>query len=114
MKYMMICSRILNYIIYAQCLFPILSKNFFASGIVVIFGLYADESFAFVDKQTMDSQVLAAEGCVPPALLALFKNVSYGSLRLTVSYLDCNAYTKESMVGINIIIKRLNSHQTRP
>ena len=41
----------------------------------VIFGLYADETYSYVEKQRMDALVLATEGCVSDTLSLLFMNV---------------------------------------
>lgn len=41
----------------------------------VIFGMYADESYSYVQKDEMDRKVLETEGHVSPALSSLFREV---------------------------------------
>ena len=43
----------------------------------VIFGLYANESLQYVQKEELDALVLATEGHVPPELSDLFRDVSH-------------------------------------
>lgn len=43
--------------------------------VAVIFGMYADESYSYVQKDEMDRKVLETEGHVSPALCDLFREV---------------------------------------
>ena len=45
--------------------------------LVVIFGMYADDTYSFVQKDEMDRRVLETEGQVSSSLSSLFHDVSH-------------------------------------
>ncbi|KAK7480047.1 hypothetical protein BaRGS_00028684 [Batillaria attramentaria] len=62
------------------CGLVVLTKGTREEKIKLIFGMYADESYSYVQKDEMDRKVLETEGHVSPALSNLFKEsdqVSY-------------------------------------
>ncbi|KAL8573322.1 hypothetical protein ACOMHN_032784 [Nucella lapillus] len=55
------------------CGLVVLTKGTREEKIKLIFGMYADESYSFVQKDDMDRKVLESEGHVSPALCDLFR-----------------------------------------
>lgn len=66
--------------------------------LTVIFGMYADESYSYIQKDEMDHRVLDTEGHVSPALSDLFREVMLVfrtvNIDVVLSVTSCSIYHK--------------------